>query len=204
MEDWEKRSLAAFRAVAREIRASAIVTKGLTIKHYLRTGSHPEVEIHLLPSENFLALCVAVRKVYMQEGPAHFYKVHKIIGRYDAGEYRTRAAAVRDDYQLVLRGTGIEMRIGGRLIGHEELFDSWLNGHAFHQDAYQDAERAKKAEVYNLLTSFFGAPVEAVVQKVALQLAGCVLELDDVIADWLKEERLPRIAPPRQGSEADA
>ena len=40
--------------------------------------------------------------------------------------------------------------------------------------------------------------VEAVVQKVALQLAGCVIEMDDVIADWLGEERLPRIAPPKQ------
>ena len=81
------------------------------------------------------------------------------------------------------------------MIGHEELFDSWLNGHAFHQDAYQDAAKAKKAEPYALLKSFFGEPIEAVVQKVALQLGGCILELDDVIADCRGEERLPRILP---------
>lgn len=39
-----------------------------------------------------------------------------------------------------------------------------------------------------------GLAVDAVVQKVALQLAGCILDMDDVIADWLGQERLPRIA----------
>ena len=31
------------------------------------------------------------------------------------------------------------------------------------------------------------------VQKVALEIAGCVLDLDDVVADFLEEERVPRI-----------
>jgi len=112
MEDWEQRSLAAFRAVALEVRGSSIVTNGLTIKNWLiQKGSDVTIGVDLLPAEAFKALCVGVRKVYMQEGPAHFYKVHKVIGRYERGDFQERAAAVRADYELILRGNDVECEL---------------------------------------------------------------------------------------------
>ena len=197
MEEWERRSLAAFRAVAREVRESSIVTNGLTIRHWLvQTGDEVKLGIDLLPAEAFRSLCVSVRKVYMEKEPASFYKVYNIVARYDAGEYRKGAGKVRADYHLILDGQGVEFHIGGKVIPHEEFFDTWLNAYTFHQDAFEDPV---KTGPYEAFTSLGMSPaVEAVVQKVALQLAGCVIEMDDVIADWLGEERLPRIAPPKQ------
>ena len=194
MEVWEKRSLVAFRAVAREVRESSIVTHGLTIKHWLvHTGDDVKLGIDLLPPEAFRSMCVSVRKVYMEKEPAFFYKVHNIVARYDKGEYGEGAAKVRADYQLILNGEGVEFHIGGRVITHEEFFNTWLNGYTFHQDAFEDPTKRGAYEAFIALG--LTPAVEAVVQKVALQLAGCIIEMDDVIADWIKEERLPRIAP---------
>ena len=117
MEEWERRSLAAFRAVAREVRESSIVTNGLTIRHWLvQTGDEVKLGIDLLPAEAFRSLCVSVRKVYMEKEPASFYKVHNIVARYDAGEYRKGAGKVRADYHLILDGQGVEFHIGGKVI----------------------------------------------------------------------------------------
>lgn len=192
MEDHEKRSLAAFRKVAREVRGSSIVSNGLTIKHGLRqTENHVEVAIVLLPPEALKSLCVSVRKVYMKGEPGYFYRVNKIVGRYDRGAYLERATAVRNTYELVLRGDDLEFRLQGSRVLHQELFEAWLNRYTFHDDAIE--RPADRAGAYEFLQSMAAPVVDAVVHKVALQLAGCVLEMDDLLADWLGEERLPRI-----------
>ncbi|HYT73861.1 MAG TPA: hypothetical protein VEL79_03845 [Vicinamibacterales bacterium] len=188
MEDWEQRSLATFRTVAREVRESSIVANGQTIKHWIiPVGDDVKVGIDLLPAESFRSLCVSVRKVYQEKEPAFFYRVHNIVARYGDDQVRKQAVKVRDAYQLVLRGEGMECRIGDKIVPHEEFFETWLNGYTFHQDD----RTAGPYEGFRELG--LGLAVDAIVQKVALQLAGCILELDDVIADWRGEERLPRI-----------
>ena len=189
LEQAEQRRIDASREVAREVRNNSVVISGLTIKSWLRQSG--EVEIELLPAEPFMALCVSVRKVYMKNGPAHFYNVNNIVGRYDKGVYQKRAAAVRADYELVLRGNEVEFRVHGNRVLHEDIFKAWLNGYAFHQDAFE-APPTESLD-YAQLKAAAGPIVDSIVQKVALQLAGCILEMDDVIADWLGAERLPRI-----------
>jgi hypothetical protein len=195
LEQTEQRRIEAFREVAREVRRNSVVIGGLTIKHWLRQSG--EVEVELLPGEPFMALCVSVRKVYMKNGPAHFYNVNNIFGRYDKGDYQKRAAAVRANYELVLRGNEVEFRVHGNRVLHEDIFKAWLNGYAFHQDAFE-APPTDSLD-YAQLKAAAGPIVDSIVQKVALQLAGCILDMDDVIADWLGAERLPRI-PPKSGS----
>ena len=195
MEERERLRLTAFREVAREVRESSIVATGLTIKQYLRlpTGDAPVcIETELLPSENLRSLCVSVRNVYMEEGPAHFYAILKIAGRYGAQSHRERIDAVRAAYERVLRGNDVELRVGHRRIEHESLFKDWLNKSSFHKDTFKDGDEG----LYRPLRQLLGEPVDAIVQKVVLQIAGCVLDLDDVIADLLGEALLPRIAPP--------
>ena len=192
LERAEQRRIDAFREVAREVRGNSVVIGGLTIRSWLRPDSG-KVEVELLPAEPFMALCVSVRKVYMKKGPAHFYNVNNIVGRYDRGDYRKRAAAVRADYELILRGNEVEFRLHGNRVLHEDIFKAWLNGYAFHQDAFE-APPTDSLD-YAQLKAAAGPIVDSIVQKVALQLAGCILEMDDVIADWLGTERLPRIPP---------
>src|SRR2546428_13722526 len=88
MEEWERRSLAAFRAVAREVRESSIVTNGLTIRHWLvQTGDEGKLGIDLLPAEAFRYLCVSTRKVCMEKEPPSSSTVHTIVTPYVARGY---------------------------------------------------------------------------------------------------------------------
>src|SRR5712692_5043664 len=123
MEDWEQRSLDAFRAIAKEVRGNSIVANSLTIKHWIvpsDSGGIDKLSIELLPDEAFRSLCVSVRNVYMQNGPASFFKVHKIVGHYGDATVRQQATKVRDAYQLVLRGEGMECRVRDKVVSHEQ------------------------------------------------------------------------------------
>ncbi len=194
MEDWEQRALDAFRAVAREVRDSSIVANGQTIKHWLvLVDCDLKIGIDLLPAEPFRSLCVSVRKVYQEKETAFFGKVHNIVARYGGPEVRQQAARVRDAYHLILRGEGLECRIRDKVVPHETFFETWLNGYTFHQDSIKDPTANGPYEGFREMG--LGLAVDAVVQKVALQLAGRILDLDDVIADWRVGQRLPRILP---------
>jgi hypothetical protein len=67
----------------------------------------------------------------------------------------------------------------------KDVFESWLYGIAFHQDA------DRQADVNRLAST--GAMFLWSVQASALQIAGRILDLDDVVADFLGQARLPRI-----------
>ena len=67
----------------------------------------------------------------------------------------------------------------------QEVFEHWLYGIAFHQDADRQASVA--------LLASEGARFQWSVQSTGLHLAGRILDLDDVIADFLGQPRLPRI-----------
>jgi hypothetical protein len=67
----------------------------------------------------------------------------------------------------------------------QEVFDTSLYGVAFHQDPHREGALARlEADGAMFLWS---------VQSTSLQLAGRIMDLDDVIADVTGQERLPRI-----------
>jgi hypothetical protein len=65
------------------------------------------------------------------------------------------------------------------------MFEIWLYHGVFHQDLSLRADY----ETLGLLGNVFPYTVQGIV----LQLAGRILDLDDVVADLLGESRLPRI-----------
>ncbi len=79
------------------------------------------------------------------------------------------------------------MIVDGKQYTATDLFALWLNGVAFHQDAVKRAEFEKLESL--------GAFAMLGVQVTALKLAGRIMDLDDIVADVLGEERLPRILP---------
>ena len=76
----------------------------------------------------------------------------------------------------------------GTTVGPREVFEAWLYGLVFHQDP----EQTKVAEELAKYQGGFAFPFA--VNAVALQLAGVILDLDDVIARFLGEAPMPRIS----------
>ena len=69
-----------------------------------------------------------------------------------------------------------------------ELLDIWMNGWAFHQDYPAEAETYDRLKAAVPDWFWFG------VQSAVLPLTGVILDLDDLVADLLGKDRVPRIA----------
>jgi hypothetical protein len=144
--------------------------------------------VGLLASEPFRSLAMAIRLVYMQREPAHFFSICGLMYRHDP-ESRDRVAALRRDYQAALqdRENGMVLHDGitPESFTAQEIFETWLYGIAFHQDPErQEAVHRLSSDAALFSMSF---------QSTALLLAGRILDLDDVVADFLGESRIERI-----------
>jgi hypothetical protein len=189
--DSEKWKLESFRRAAKQVRDASIIVQGQSIRIHTAPGEagYVDVFVELLASEPFRSLAVAIRLVYQVREPANFFSVCKVLGHYALADLCARVDILRTQYKAALRASENDIRIGDGLdpdvFVAKDVFESWLYGVAFHQDA-------DRQTTVNRLAST-GAMFSWSVQATALQVAGRILDLDDVVADFLGEPRLPRI-----------
>jgi len=145
------------------------------------------LEADLLPEESFVALLAAVRLVYMHREPANFGHVHQILHQHGGPEIQV---AVRDLYSTwkAVLSSGGKAWIGSEEYTARRMFDTWMNAAVLHQDK-------KRLEAYELLRLADDAFAPWVVHGMVLRLAGCIIDMDDLVASFLGEEPLPRIQP---------
>ena len=150
-----------------------------------------QVQFQLLSTEPFRSLAITLRLVYMEGEPAHFYRVCNILHRNAAAEIQRRVMDCRARYRSALEGQYIRFELHGKfegqVAGPRDVLEAWLCGLAFHQDL-QKEEIAKELGKY-----MCGFAFPFTLDVIALLLAGAILDLDDVIADYLNEERVARI-----------
>ena len=85
MKPFERESLRAFRAVAREVRGSTVIASGQVYRISLRSDSLlGEMYDPNLPDDAFHSLAIAVRKVLLQKDRTQFGRVAGILKRYNA------------------------------------------------------------------------------------------------------------------------
>ena len=194
----ERTALKAYRRAARQVRDRTAIDEGFIINVNFHTAPgeggfvyFQGLSFDLVPDENFRALLTAVRLTYMSNEPSHFDRACNILWRHGDEGVRDPVSEVRARWDAVLRtGTEVEVRSEGgasRKLGPKELFDAWLYGEVFHLDKDKEADLAIIKASGEL--GMYG------VQGIALGLAGPILDLDDIIADFLDEEPMPRITP---------
>jgi hypothetical protein len=183
--------LASFREVARQVRDASIIAGAEEIQVAARTGppGYVDVYVRLLQDEPFRSLAVAIRLAYLQGEPAHFYAVCNVLHRISGPQLQARVRSVRAGYRDALSGSGLSIGDGQEPDSYTaaEVLDTWLHGLVFHQDPVRQRDATR------LLSAGPGFPWS--VQRVALLLAGRILDLDDVIAERLSAPQLPRIMP---------
>jgi hypothetical protein len=192
LNDRESQRLNSFRRAARQIREASIISRGHDIELRLVPGDAGfDVYIRLLEDEPFRSLALAIRLVYLKEEPAYFLHICNLVARGDDSGLRQRVADIRRQYQDALRASENAAYPGDGLeptaFSAQEVFEHWLYGIAFHQD------EGRRISVERLVAT--GWYFIWRVQAIALQLAGRILDLDDVVADCLGEPKLPRIVP---------
>lgn len=186
-ESWR---LASFRRAARQVRDASIIARGQKIEIHAAPGDpgYVDIFVKLLSDEPFRSLALAIRLVYQQSEPAHFLSICNLVSKHWP-QQRDRVVDLRTQYLATLRDDARRISVNDgrepRFYTAQQVFENWLHGIAFHQDAErQNAVEHLESEGARFLWS---------VQAISLQLAGRVLDLDDVIADATGDERLPRI-----------
>jgi len=188
----DRQQLDTFRRAASQVREASIVAEGQEIRIHFRPGDpgYMDVFVQLLHNEAFRSLALALRLVYQQGEPAHFYSICNLLYREtDSAAMKDRLAAVRAQYSAALRDPSGQVSAGDppndSTFTAQEVFEHWLYGIAFHQDDHRQASVA--------LLASEGARFQWSVQATGLQLAGRILDLDDIVADFLQQPMLPRI-----------
>jgi hypothetical protein len=194
MTEADRQHLLAFRAAARQVREASPIANGKSIRirgEVQPPGSDAPIKVtaELLASEPFRSLALSVRLVYQSGEPANFGHICNIIERYASDELRTAERDLRTRYEGALTRHN-PLLVVLRLVRPElytprEMFETWLYHGVFHQDISLQAD-------YESLTGL-GDTFPYTVQGIVLQLAGRILDLDDIVADLLAGAKLPRI-----------
>ena len=169
----ERWQLESFRRAASEVREASIIAEGqrIQVRRVPRDGGEVDVVVDLLQNETFRSLALAIRLVYQQGEPAHFYSICNLLARKGGDLLRAEVGKVRAAYQESLSDSAghilIEEGSVKQTFNAQAVLEHWLYGVAFHQDDVR--------------------------QQVVQLLAGRILDLDDLVADFLSEPRLPRI-----------
>ena len=189
----ELAKLHAFRAAAAQVRAASIIDQGKTIA--VSASQDPEGNVviahDLLDSEPFRSLAMSIRLVYLQGEPANYGHVCNILRRHLAQPMSAQVAELRKRFNRVLDGRLVEFGLHGELEGQtagpRAVFETWLYHGTFHQEPTRGVLATELAK--------FGSNFILAVQMIGLRLSGCILDLDDLIADCLGEPRVHRIDP---------
>ncbi len=170
-----------------------MIASGASIAFGAQTLPSGEIQttFTLLAGEPFRSLAVSLRLVYMDGEPANYYHICNLLHRITEGEARQQVANCRARYKHALEGTYVTFNLHGdfegQVAGPTEIFEAWLYGLAFHQDL-------ERQPLVNELAKYnAGLAFPFAVQMIGLRLAGAILDLDDIIADTLREPRVPRI-----------
>ena len=141
---------------------------------------------------------MAIRLAYQNREPAHFLSICGFLRKGATRAQTERIDTLHAAWRGAVEGpSGFDYILNGEQFTDGQIFHLWLYGVAFHQDA----EKKKKYQMLDQAGAFAALGV----QGTALQLAGRILDLDDLIAEILHEEPVERIeAPelPKQGAAA--
>jgi hypothetical protein len=98
---------------------------------------------------------------------------------------------LRYRYKSTLDGAPVRFQLHGnfegQVAGPREIFEAWLYGLVFHQ-ASDKQELLAELKKYGAGRAFPFA-----INLIVLQLVGTIVDLDDVLADFLSQPRVPRI-----------
>lgn len=158
---------------------------GLTMS--LRVGTGAMIRTSGNDSERFNSFVISLRRTYLNNEPANFSHVANIVARRVVA-LRDQIAELKAEHKAALSG---RVEING--FDHRQIFEAWLHGHMFHDD--DPVKRTRWQEIAN--DAILSPIAHMVIEATAIQLAGLVLALDNIVAELLGEPPLPtNQAPP--------
>ena len=183
--------LRAFRVAARQIREAGPIAAGARIEFGASNDPEEGFQEHatLLDPDGFRSLATAIRLVTLSKSPGNLPRVCSDLKRRLPSEQHQAVDDIRNRYDRILdkSGTLFQGPVNGKLrqFSARQVLHTWLNARLAHYvpDVQADHDALSAA----------GAYFPFILQAIVLKLAGCALDLDDLIASALGQPRLARI-----------
>jgi len=172
----EQEVVRAFRRQAHDVRRALAALADQPSGRRMVDG-YIEVERWL---ERYRRLCVPVRRTFLDHDKASFRKSSAILRQVEDAGLRARAEAATGVYEGVIAQLGRETVLGGRRIKGTEMVKAWLDAAVF----YDSSDTRKQ---YDEMLASLGKAVEGLAAEYTEDLAGAVLQLDEVAAIALGE-----------------
>jgi hypothetical protein len=171
-------TLHTFRSLAQEVRAGFEKMKEasgeLRVVHgYLESKDMVEA---------YRSLCLPVRRAYNESDRISFRKVCAALQLSTEARVVDGLSQAVSRYEKVTADLNSTTTLNDRKLPHREVFEAWLDASIFGDFAGKDKQ-------YKALLDECGKAVEGIAVRITELIANRVLELDDVVADALGEER---------------
>jgi len=169
-------SLRTFRSLADEIKAGFRAVQESSGELRVVHGYLESKDI----LEAYKPLCLPVRRAAKDSDKMSFRRTCKRLEEVASGEVAARLAEVVERWEKTVAYLASHTILNDRQVEHREVFEAWM-------DAVIFGEFGEKDQEYRKLLAECGKAVEGIAVRLTEAIAERILELDDVIAEFLGE-----------------
>ena len=133
-------------------------------------------------------MCIPVRRAYLPSDPVSMGRILKLVRSAASPEILEGVSRFEQNYAPIQQELDSASILNDRRVTHAKLFETWIDAVVFH-------DIPAKRQPFLALADELGRAVESIGLHLAHRIADRLLELDDLIADFLDEPRESEAEP---------
>ena len=132
--------------------------------------------------EAYRSLCLPVRRAYKDTDRVSIRHTCEALRQSESADVLSRVQQAAQAYDSILAYVDSHTILNEQQLGHRRVFDAWLDASIF-------GDFAGKDRPYRALLDECGKAVEGIAVRLTEMIGNHVLELDEIVADALGEDR---------------
>ena len=127
-------------------------------------------------------MCIPVRRVYLKNDPVNMVRILEFVSARASEEIKALATGFQARYAPIQNELDSVSILNDRRVGHAEMFEAWIDAVVFH-------DVPAKRQPFLAMAEELGKAVEGIGLHLAERIAERLLELDDLVAEFLGEPK---------------
>jgi hypothetical protein len=125
-------------------------------------------------------MCIPVRRAYLKNDPVNMGRIIKMLRAAGPDPIQERLDRFEANYVPIQQELDSASILNDRSVTHAEMFEAWIDAVVFH-------EIPAKRQPFLAMAEELGKAVEGIALHLAERMAVRLVELDDVVAEFLGE-----------------
>ena len=127
-------------------------------------------------------MCIPVRRAYLKNDPVNMGRILEFVSAKASDEIKTQATGFQARYAPIQNELDSASILNDRRVTHAEMFEAWIDAVVFH-------DVPAKRQPFLAMADELGKAVEGIGLHLAERIAERLLELDDLVAEFLGEPK---------------